>query len=101
MATTYSRSSPYYTTGIAADTYLDLLQYRSILFRLDDATYTIEKAFEYRPDLLAYSLYSNSALWWVFQARNPNVITDPIGDFTAGTIIRIPKLKDLQTQLGI
>jgi len=97
----YNRSSPYYGTGLVAGTYLDLLAYRSVVFKVDDATYTIEKAFEYRPDLLAYSLYSNSALWWVFQARNPNVITDPIGDFVAGTTIRIPKLKDLQTQLGI
>jgi hypothetical protein len=99
-AVTYSRTSPYFTTN-ANGTYLDLMNYRKILFRVDDATYTVEKTFEYRPDLLAFSIYNNASLWWVFQARNPNVITDPIGDFVAGTVIRVPKLQDLQSQLGL
>lgn len=97
---TYRKSSPYYATGVL-NTYLDVLAYRPIKFQVDDATYTIEKHFEYRPDLLAFSLYDDASLWWVFQARNPNVITDPLGDFVAGTVIRIPKLADLKSQLGI
>jgi len=100
MATKYSKSSPYYTTPVYG-TFLDLLEKRNVDFKKDDVIYTIERQFEYRPDLLAFQLYGNAGLWWVFQARNPNVIADPLGDFVAGTKIRIPKLKDLTATLGL
>jgi hypothetical protein len=51
--------------------------------------------------LLAYDLYTNSGLWWVFKARNPNVLDDPIFDFKAGTKIYIPKKTTLVSNLGI
>ena len=96
----YSRSSPYYTTGTYG-TFLDTLNKRNIYFKKDDVVYTIEKAYEYRPDLLAFDLYGNSGLWWVFTVRNPNIISDPIGDFQAGVTIRIPKKVDLDAALGL
>lgn len=97
---TYSRSSPYFTTP-RFGTFLDVMEKRSIPFRKDDTIYQIERAYQYRPDLLAYDLYGDASLWWVFQARNPNIITDPLGDFIAGVSIRIPKKVDIDTALGL
>ena len=96
----YSRSSPYFKTR-KYGTFLDVLEKRSIYFRKDDVVYTIERAYEYRPDLLAFDLYGDAGLWWVFAIRNPNVITDPLGDFVAGLTIRIPKKVDLDSALGM
>ena len=100
MSATYSRNSPYFATG-KYGTFLDTLNKRNIYFRKDDVVYTIERAYEYRPDLLAYDLYGDAGLWWVFAVRNPNIITDPLGDFVAGVVIRIPKKTDLDSALGL
>jgi hypothetical protein len=53
-----------------------------------------------RPDLLAYDLYSDSRLWWVFAQRNSNRLKDPVFDFVAGTGIYIPQLPNLRSALG-
>jgi hypothetical protein len=80
---------------------LDILNYRPITAQLDDVLYQIDKTYEYRPDLLASDLYGDSALWWVFRERNPDVIDDPIMDFIAGAIIYVPKKTTLSSDLGI
>ena len=67
----------------------------------DDISYTIDRIYAYRPDLLAYDLYGSSRLWWVFAQRNPNELEDPIYDFAPGITIQIPKLSNLQNDLGI
>jgi hypothetical protein len=100
MPATYSKSSPYYSTG-KYGIFLDVMDPRSFPFQPDDVVYTIDRAYQYRPDLLAFDLYQDAALWWVFQMRNPNVITDPIGDFLAGISIRIPKKETLTKALGV
>ena len=64
-------------------------------------SYEIDRIYAYRPDLLAYDLYGTPRLWWVFAQRNPNEIEDPIYDFKPGTVIRIPKLSNLQNDLGL
>lgn len=97
---TYGKNSPYYKTP-QYGTFLDLLEQRPIPFRKDDTVYVIERAYQYRPDLLAFDLYGDAGLWWVFSARNPNIITDPIGDFVSGLSIRLPKQQDLITALGL
>jgi hypothetical protein len=43
-----------------------------------------------RPDLCSYELYGTSKYWWIFAKRNPDIIEDPIRDFSVGTRIRIP-----------
>ena len=55
-----------------------------------DRLYEIESQYENRPDLLAHELYGTVKLWWVFALRNPDVIIDPLTDFTSGTKIYIP-----------
>lgn len=100
MAATYSKSSPYYGTGVFGQ-FLDLLEYRSIPRNASDTEYQIDKVYEHRPDLLAFDLYGDGALWWVFAARNPNVLKDPLFDFKAGNIIYIPTKTALTAALGL
>jgi len=102
MTAQYSKASPYFSTNTFGGTqFLDVLVYRTIDKQVDDVTYTIDKIYEYRPDLLAFDLYGDSALWWVFRARNANVLDDPIFDFQAGVTISIPKKTTLVSNLGL
>ena len=96
----YSVTSPYYATE-QNDINLDIMTPRTITAEDDDVTYTIDKVYAYRQDLLAYDLYDTPRLWWVFAQRNPDVIEDPIYDFTPGKTIQLPKLANLQDDLGV
>jgi len=96
----YSNTSPWYNTQTVQD-YLDILSIRPVSADADDFLYTIESQYQYRPDLLAFDLYGESSLWWVFVQRNLNVLQDPIYDFVPGTKIYIPKNSSLRTVLGI
>jgi hypothetical protein len=96
----YSNTSPWYNTQTTQD-YLDILTIRPVSADADDFLYTIESQYQYRPDLLAYDLYGDSSLWWVFIQRNLDVLQDPIYDFVPGTKIYIPKNSSLRTVLGI
>lgn len=100
MAAQYSKYSPYFDTKTFG-TFLDVLNYRPITKNPLDIRFTINATYRYRPDLLAADLYGNSALWWVFAARNPNVIKDPIFDFFPGQIIFIPTKENLTVDLGL
>ena len=97
---TYDSASPYYTTGYS-EFFLDTMTNRPVPGLTSDQLWTINLTYQYRPDLLAYDLYSNSRLWWVFYQRNPNTLTRPPLDFTAGTQIYLPQIATLQTVLGI
>jgi alpha-L-fucosidase len=96
----YSTSSPYAHTGTYGD-YLDVMTNRPITKKSDDVLYSIDKVYEYRPDILAFDLYGDSRLWWVFAQRNPNVLKDPLRDFRAGAQIYIPKKQTLTADLGV
>jgi hypothetical protein len=96
----YSSTSPYYNTG-QSNGYLDLINWRDVPAETDDVIFTITKAYERRPDLLAFDLYGDPGFWWVFSVRNPDKIQDPIFDMIAGKQIQLPKLSSLKTTLGI
>jgi hypothetical protein len=96
----YNNLSPYYSTNQASG-YLDVIEWRSIPAEADDILFTITKSYEHRPDLLAYDLYGDVGLWWVFSMRNPSRIKDPVFDMSAGVAIYIPKLSSIKTSLGI
>ena len=96
----YSATSPYFTTPTFSE-YLDILSPRAITAELDDHSYTIERTYAYRPDLLAYDLYGTPRLWWVFAQRNPNEIEDPIYDFKPGVTIQLPKPANISKDLGV
>ena len=97
----YGRTSPYYNTDVFQRTFLDIMVNRPIPKVDSDVYWEILKVYEYRPDLLAYDLYNDSRLWWVFAARNPNTLQDPLFDFVPGVKIFLPKLTTLQQVLGI
>jgi hypothetical protein len=96
----YDSTSPYYTTGYS-QFFLDTMTNRPVPALSSDQLWTINLTYQYRPDLLAYDLYSNSQLWWVFYQRNPNTLTRPPLDFAVGTQIYLPDMSTLQTALGI
>lgn len=99
MSSIYSKLSPYYSTEINGS-YLDIVNFRNIPNQSDDVYYTITSQYEFRPDLLAYDLYGDSNLWWVFSVRNKDLIKDPIYDMYAGQSIYLPKLSTLKNSLG-
>ena len=96
----YSNTSPYHATPQNSIS-LETLVPRTITSEPDDQTYTIERTYAYRPDLLAFDLYGTPRLWWVFAQRNPDVIEDPIYDFAAGVTIKVPKPGNIRTDLGV
>jgi len=96
----YDSTSAYYTTGYS-QFFLDTMTNRAIPTLPDDLSFTINLTYQYRPDLLAYDLYSNPGLWWVFYQRNPNTLTKPPLDFAVGVEIFLPRIATLQTVLGI
>lgn len=65
-----------------------------------DESYIIQPAYDQRPDLLSHKVYSNSRLWWVFAIRNPDVLVDPIRDFTSGKTIWIPSLERINKTIS-
>ena len=96
----YINTSPWYTTQFKQD-YLDLLSIRPVSSEPDDFLYTIQAQYAYRPDLLAFDLYGEASLWWVFIQRNLDVLQDPIFDFVPGTKVYIPKKSSLFNVLGL
>jgi hypothetical protein len=97
----YPATSPYYNTDIVNNNYLDIMINIPIPMVPSDIYFEITQVYEYRPDLLAYDLYGDSRLWWVFAQRNPNRLKDPYFDFVAGIKIYLPKLTLLKQILGI
>jgi hypothetical protein len=100
MAVVYDSTSPYFETGYS-QFFLDVMVNRPIPKENDDLTFVINTTYQYRPDLLAFDLYQNAALWWVFYQRNPNTLTAPPLDFAVGVQIFLPKMPTLKSALGI
>ena len=100
MAIAYDSTSPYFETGYS-QFFLDTMVNRPIPRQDDDLSFTINRTYQYRPDLLAYDLYQNAALWWVFYQRNPNTLTAPPLDFAVDVQIYLPKMTTLKSALGI
>jgi hypothetical protein len=96
----YSKASVYSNTR-QNNLYLELLTIKPVPAESDDYRYVIETQYRHRPDLLAFDLYGNAKLWWVFTQRNMEVLKDPIYDFKPGTAIFLPKKSNLQKFLGI
>jgi hypothetical protein len=95
----YDSTSAYYTTQYS-QFFLDVMTNRAVPAQDDDILFKINQTYQYRPDLLAFDLYDNAGLWWVFYQRNPNTLTKPPLDFAAGTTIYLPKITTLRSALG-
>jgi len=100
MAATYSKSSPYYGTGMWGS-FLDIWSSKTIPADVSDAVYQIDTAYAFRPDLLAYDMYKDANLWWVFTVRNPDVLKDPIFGFVPGKVIYVPTNIIVSRALGL
>ena len=99
-STKYSSKSPYYTTAVTSN-FLDVRTDRPIPRESDDKYYTITQTYNMRPDLLAYDLYGDGELWWVFAQRNMDKISDPVYDLIPGLEIFIPQGPALRDALGV
>ena len=95
----YDATSPYFNTKYT-QFYLDMMVNRSLPKENDDKLFRINQTYQYRPDLLAFDLYENAGLWWVFYQRNPNTLPAPPWDFEAGIKIYVPKITTLRAALG-
>lgn len=95
----YSTTSPYFATKTTGS-YLDVMTFRNIPSLDSDIEYEILSQYENRPDLLAYDLYGDPNLWWVFAVRNKDIIKDPIYDMYPGQKIKLPTLETLKSVLG-
>ena len=61
MATaSYKKNSAYYSTSSFGQ-FLDILTYRPITTKPDDVVYTVDAIYQFRPDMLAFDLYGDSA----------------------------------------
>lgn len=96
----YSKSSPYYNTN-QTNNYLDVMSIRDIPALKNDTLFTLTSQYKHRPDLLAYDIYQNEKLWWVFAMRNKDIIRDPIYDMIPGVKIFIPQLTTINDTLGL
>lgn len=90
----YGKNSPWYGTE-ENSLYLGTMKYRNVPKSVDDSPYVIETQYRHRPDLLAYDMYGDPKLWWVFVLRNRSVLKDPIYDFEPGVTIYVPRKEDL------
>ena len=98
---TYGNSSAYAKTKFKNNQFLDILTIRPVPENFDDVRYEIEPQYAYRPDLLAYDLYGDRNLWWIFAQRNMDIIKDPVYDMEPGVEIFIPQGESLFRVLGL
>ena len=70
-----------------------------ITFDVSDYYMVIPTEYDLKPGGLANELYGDPQLMWVFSVFNRDTIADPLFDFRAGKIIRVPTRERLRTIL--
>jgi len=98
MAAQYSTYSPY--SKVKQTWYLDYNLPKTIVPADSDTTYEIPPQYNEQPWRLAKDLYGNERLYYIFALLNPDVLVDPIYDFSTGTTISIPSLQRVQVWLN-
>ena len=84
----YDTTSPYGITPIAGD-YMYYYIHRPIGGDSTDIVVTVDNPiYVNRPDRLAYDLYNNADLWWVFGVRNG--WEDLVYDLKLGITVMVP-----------
>ena len=73
---------------------------RSIPLLADDEVYEIPLKYNQQPWRLAKERYGDERLYYIFALANPNIISDPIFDFTAGKKISIPTKSRIDKYIG-
>lgn len=95
----YNKLSPYANTSVAGG-YLGIINFIDLPSEVDDIQFSITSLYMHRPDLLAYDIYGDPQLWWVFAVRNKDVLRDPVYDFVPGQVIFLPKLETIKQAIG-
>ena len=92
MATPKYKSTSNYANTILNTKFLELYSptITSDTLNPNRRKIVIQPKYNRRPDLLAFDLYGNARLWWVFVHYNRNIIKDPIMDFISGKTIEVP-----------
>ncbi len=91
MKIQYDTDSVYKNTNIVDNKYLDIMEpIISDVTIYDLYSLTLESKYNERPDMLAYDLFSNANLWWIFAEFNQDLLKDPIIDFKSGLTIQVP-----------
>lgn len=91
----YNSPSPYVDTP-QTSWYLGRFQRRSVKPHSTDRLIQVPTKYAARPDLLSYDVYGTTDYWWVFMARNIDLIRDPVYDLKAGMQIYIPSIERIQ-----
>ena len=99
MKIDYPSNSPYAMTP-QTSWHIEPLVFRPIPPDASDRPFTLQMQHQYRPDRLAFDLYSTASYWWVFCERNPGLRRNPIWDFTVGLQIIVPGSDYLHRLLG-
>ena len=87
----FRSDSMYRKTAVVDNKYLDVwVPDVTDISLFSTKTITLESKYENRPDKLAYDLYGNAKLWWVFAQFNQDTLQDPIIDFVSGLEITVP-----------
>jgi Base plate wedge protein 53 len=97
---TYAKTSPYFNTPQTSN-YLDVMTLRDISPVANDTLFIVTSQYKHRPDLLAFDLYQDATLWWVFAMRNKDIIRDPIYDMIPGVQIYLPQASTIKKALGV
>lgn len=85
-----SKETSQYLNTPVKNFYLDIYVPRNVPSSPYDKIAIVPPAFNQRPDLMSQQEYGTPRLWWVFAVRNPDLFSDPIGDFLSGTQFYIP-----------
>lgn len=85
----YRSTSPYFETP-QLTWRLGRYVHRPVPVTSTDTEITIDPKYHNRPDKLSHDLYGTPDYYWVFMARNMNLIRDPIWDLKAGMRIFVP-----------
>ena len=97
----YPATSAYAATP-QSDKFIGRYVHRTIAPDPDtDSVYVVESKYHNRPEKLAFDLYGKSSLFWVFVARNINLMRDPVWDLEAGMEIIVPSPAYVSRVLGL
>lgn len=93
------KNSSLYKKTIVRFGYME--HYNPILIPFDDSDLiiTVEKKYNQHPGKLAYDLYGNERLGWIFSYFNRKKIQDPIFDLVDGITIRVPTKERLNNYI--
>lgn len=100
MGMKYNNTSPYFLTPQNSYS-LDIYVPRVIPVLDTDRKLILNKMYQFKPHLLAYDLYGDSRLWWVFAVRNKDILIDPIYNFVQGIEIYVTDKDALFSLLNV